>query len=113
MARPAPVAAGFASVMAATLVGMLWWDRPLDETRLPSPSATAPKVAEERSPATADTQSPQADADKAAARLADRLQESARAPAAAPAPAPAPAPRDATPAAAKTAQPRSLQARRR
>ncbi len=37
LARPA-VAAGFASLVAATLVGMMWWDRPLDET-LPRPQA--------------------------------------------------------------------------
>ena len=37
LAQP-PVAAGFASVMAATLVGVMWWDRPLDEA-LPPPSA--------------------------------------------------------------------------
>ena len=30
LARPS-VAAGFASVMAATLVGLMWWDRPMDE----------------------------------------------------------------------------------
>ncbi len=36
LARP-PVAAGFASVMVATLVGMLWWDRPLDESLPPAP----------------------------------------------------------------------------
>jgi hypothetical protein len=30
LARP-PVAAGFASVLAATLVGLMWWDRPMDE----------------------------------------------------------------------------------
>ncbi|MBV9890523.1 MAG: hypothetical protein JO090_06530, partial [Rhizobacter sp.] len=36
LARP-PVAAGFASVMAATLVGLMWWDRPLDETLPPRP----------------------------------------------------------------------------
>ncbi|MEO6361624.1 MAG: hypothetical protein ABIO71_00175 [Caldimonas sp.] len=35
LARP-PVAAGFASVMAATLVGLMWWDRPMDEA-LPQP----------------------------------------------------------------------------
>ena len=60
LARP-PVAAGFASVMAATLVGMLWWDRPMDETRLPppsSPAATAPKRRGERRPRPAETQSP-------------------------------------------------------
>ncbi|MDQ6628479.1 MAG: hypothetical protein M3Z29_08540 [Pseudomonadota bacterium] len=35
LARP-PIAAGFASVMAATLVGVMWWDRPLDDPALPS-----------------------------------------------------------------------------
>ncbi len=39
LARP-PVAAGFASVMAATLVGLMWWDRPMDEA-LPRPPASA------------------------------------------------------------------------
>ena len=41
LARP-PVAAAFASVMATTLVGVMWWDRPLDETmpRSSSPAAT-------------------------------------------------------------------------
>ena len=52
LARP-PVAAGFASVMAATLVGLMWWDRPMDETmvRAPAPvreraEVTPPAVAE-------------------------------------------------------------------
>ncbi|CAN5618687.1 hypothetical protein BH11PSE7_BH11PSE7_19110 [soil metagenome] len=46
LARP-PVAAGFASVMVATLVGLLWWDRPMDEA-LPRPPlrAEAPAVRE-------------------------------------------------------------------
>lgn len=41
LARP-PVAAGFASVMVATLVGLMWWDRPIDETlqRPPTPTST-------------------------------------------------------------------------
>ncbi len=39
LARP-PVAAGLASVMAATLVGLMWWDRPLDETMPQAPEAT-------------------------------------------------------------------------
>ena len=39
LARP-PVAAGFASVMAATLVGMMWWDRPMDEA-MPRPPAVS------------------------------------------------------------------------
>lgn len=45
LARP-PVAAAFASVMAATLVGLMWWDRPMDETMPRSPA-----VASERSDA--------------------------------------------------------------
>jgi hypothetical protein len=40
LARP-PVAAGFASVMAATLVGLMWWDRPMDESMPRPPAATA------------------------------------------------------------------------
>ena len=47
LARP-PVAAGFASVMAATLVGLMWWDRPLDEMAPPPPAP----VAASRAPAT-------------------------------------------------------------
>ena len=46
LARP-PVAAGFASVMAATLVGLMWWDRPMDETVPPPPPSSrivAPKA---------------------------------------------------------------------
>jgi len=39
LARP-PVAAGFASLMVATLVGLIWWDRPMDEA-LPRPPAEA------------------------------------------------------------------------
>ena len=39
LARP-PVAAGFASVVAATVIGLMWWDRPLDSTiERPPPSA--------------------------------------------------------------------------
>ena len=53
LARP-PVAAGFASMMVATLVGVLWWGRPLDEA-LPQPpapaDATAPLAAERPAPA--------------------------------------------------------------
>ncbi|HEY3634569.1 MAG TPA: hypothetical protein VGK95_05920, partial [Caldimonas sp.] len=41
LARP-PVAAGFASVLAATLVGLMWWDRPIDEML-----ARRPEVARE------------------------------------------------------------------
>jgi len=41
LARPS-VAAGFASVLAATLVGLMWWDRPMDEML-----ARRPEVARE------------------------------------------------------------------
>ncbi|MCW5665132.1 MAG: hypothetical protein KIT35_14980 [Piscinibacter sp.] len=43
LARP-PVAAGFASLLVATVVGVMWWDRPLQETLPPresAPTATA------------------------------------------------------------------------
>lgn len=46
LARP-PIAAGFATVMVATLVGVMWWDKPLDETLPPvaAPAATADRSA--------------------------------------------------------------------
>ena len=50
LARP-PVAAAFASVMATTLVGVMWWDRPLDETL---PSATPPVASVRQSTSTAE-----------------------------------------------------------
>jgi hypothetical protein len=53
-----PVAAGFAGVLAATMVGLLWWDRPLDDAMPRSdrerPSATAPI----REPATGSSSTP-------------------------------------------------------
>lgn len=46
LARPA-VATGFAGVMAATLVGLMWWDQPMGEAMPRSPvPATAPVAAE-------------------------------------------------------------------
>ncbi|HWI10674.1 MAG TPA: hypothetical protein VNU48_05035 [Burkholderiaceae bacterium] len=47
LTRP-PVAAGFASLMVATLVGLIWWDRPMDETLVRPPAEAA-------TPATRDT----------------------------------------------------------
>ena len=50
LTRP-PVAAGFGSVMVATLVGVLWWGRPLEEALpgeplpAPAPAASAPASA--------------------------------------------------------------------
>jgi hypothetical protein len=44
LARPA-VATGFAGVMAATLVGLMWWDQPMDEAQPRSPvPAAAPAI---------------------------------------------------------------------
>ncbi len=45
LARP-PVAAGLASVMVATLVGVMWWDQPLDETlpRAPEVVSSTPNA---------------------------------------------------------------------
>ncbi|MEO8151574.1 MAG: hypothetical protein ABI605_00790 [Rhizobacter sp.] len=42
LARPS-VATGFAGVMVATLVGVMWWDQPMDEAqpRRPGPATTA------------------------------------------------------------------------
>ena len=51
LARP-PVAAGFASVVAATLVGLMWWDRPMDETLPPRPGIAAERAPTGTAPAT-------------------------------------------------------------
>ena len=93
LARP-QVAAGFASVMAATLVGMLWWDRPMDEAMAPPPSSA---------PVAATVAEPQKQAAAASPRV---QQESAASAALPPTATTAPALRDkaATPS-AKTAPP--------
>ena len=52
LARPS-VATGFAGVMVATLIGLMWWDQPMDEAmpRPPAPAAaTAPAPAPVVSP---------------------------------------------------------------
>ncbi|MEO5843838.1 MAG: hypothetical protein ABIQ33_03250 [Caldimonas sp.] len=103
LARP-PVAAGFASVMAATLVGLMWWDRPIDETmpRAPALAREQEKVVRPRvAPA------PPATTPAAAPPAAMPLQAG---PPEAPAPPPAPDPRRA--ADAKLAEPRPEPARR-
>ena len=43
LARPS-VATGFAGVMVATLIGLMWWDQPMDEA-MPRPPAPAPAPA--------------------------------------------------------------------
>jgi len=83
LARP-PVAAGFASVLVATLVGLMWWDQPMDPRERPSPTAAeAP---------------PRRDATPASTR-------EAQPPAAAPAPAKKPAPARSTPQPAQAVPP--------
>ena len=63
LARP-PVAAGFASVMAATIVGLMWWDRPMDEALpRPRPPSSAPAARDESiapPPVLGSTQAPSA-----------------------------------------------------
>lgn len=50
LARPA-VATGFAGVMAATLVGLMWWDQPMDEALPRSPVPAAAPAPEKAAPA--------------------------------------------------------------
>jgi hypothetical protein len=47
------VAAGFASVMVATVAGLLWWDKPLDERGDPPMTAAAPSPQAAAVPASA------------------------------------------------------------
>jgi len=47
LARP-PIAAGFATLMVATLVGVMWWDKPLDDAL---PRAEAPATASDNAAA--------------------------------------------------------------
>ena len=114
LARP-PVAAGFASVMVATLVGLIWWDRPMDETlarppaseasqapRAAPPVTTAPPVAASseavatRAPASERAAAPKSEAPRAA-RAESRPPAPAVAEAARPAPATPAAPATPTP----------------
>jgi hypothetical protein len=68
LARP-PVAAGFATLMVATVVGVMWWDKPLDVSR---PQAEAPAAAAtgtfEQAPAAATPPPPAQDESKAVSR---------------------------------------------
>jgi hypothetical protein len=91
LARP-PVAAGFASVMAATLVGLMWWDRPMDET-MPRPPALASDRTDKAPPLAA----------TAPATAAAPPPTTAPAPAAAPQALPADATKAATPARSEVA----------
>lgn len=95
LARP-PVAAGFASLMVATLIGLIWWDQPMDPTiarppasdATPPPAAVAPPVAaapQQNAPASEEVAQGAAKAELAASNPAQRRVEAA--PPAAPAPA--------------------------
>ncbi|MBC7994180.1 MAG: hypothetical protein H7Z15_13185 [Rhizobacter sp.] len=77
LARPS-VATGFAGVMVATLVGLMWWDQPMDEA-MPRP----PVPAAARAPASAPASAPAATTPPPAAPMAEATR---------PAPEPAPAP---------------------
>jgi len=105
LARP-PVAAGFATVMVATLVGVMWWDQPLDRTLPPpaasaEPSAAPASVTPPLAPAAAPPRADDAKSATLAEKAAPRVPASRTAP---PPPAPAPererqaAPTDRAPA---------------
>ena len=86
-----PVAAGFASIMAATLVGLMWWDRPMDETMPQSPSLSLPPLSSSSLPASASPSISQGPAAAATAPTAESFATqqtpappSARSPPAAP-----------------------------
>ncbi len=49
LARP-PVAGAFATIMAATLVGLMWWDRPMDETRVRTPAPASDRRVDTTAP---------------------------------------------------------------
>ena len=112
LARP-PFAAGLASVMVATLAGLMWWDRP-DAPDLSQPDAVsaepvaaAASVAASPPPAAPIAAPPPAiPAPPAAPPPASRKAAAVTADAAAPPPAPAPAPMPApAPAAEATPAP--------
>ncbi len=120
LARPS-VATGFAGVMVATLVGLMWWDQPMDEAmpRPPAPAAAPAPASAPVSPPAATTPpaAPMAEATGAAPQQAPTPQRKSAPvakPAAAAAPAPevatreetaAPAAREAAPAVALSAPP--------
>jgi hypothetical protein len=84
LARP-PVAAGFASVMVATLVGVMWWDKPAGDTLPGAPEvvSSAPQAQAEAAPAAAVAAAPAAPgvqttpAESAAPKPAEASRESA------------------------------------
>lgn len=99
LARP-PVAAGFASLMVATVVGLMWWDRPLDEAMAPR---EAPVASSSQAPAAEPAPAPQVQPTPPAAAVPPA--------AVTPAPEATPRPREARPSPAPSA--RETQARQR
>jgi hypothetical protein len=85
LARP-PVAAGFASVMVATLAGLMWWGQPIDQTLQRPPAETTARVETPAAPpaATAKVEAPVTPSAAAAApelaqRRSDETADAARA----------------------------------
>ena len=91
LARPS-VATGFAGVMVATLIGLMWWDQPMDEA-MPRPPAPAAAPAPAPAPVVpSPPAAPIAEATRPApAREPARTPQRKVAPAAKPAPAAPPA----------------------
>lgn len=85
LARP-PVAAGFASVMVTTLIGIMWWDKPLDESlpREPEMISSTPRARAEVAPPAVVAAAPAAPAVQTAPAgpAAPKLSSASRAPAA-------------------------------
>jgi hypothetical protein len=108
LARP-PVAAGFASVMVATLVGLIWWDQPIDPNRARAPAADASPAPVPAQPAPVTTpangeMAPQGTAQTESALPAERKLA---APKPKPVPRPAPAPQRSDPEPAPFAESRA------
>jgi hypothetical protein len=116
LARP-PVAAGFAGLMVATVVGVMWWDRPLEEALPPREEAVAAAPSQDTTtaPAAVTTPAPAGlpeAAKRAAAPVANDTALRKAAPAASPppaAPAVAPKAEAAPPAAAPAPAPAAAQ----
>jgi len=92
LARP-PVAAGFATLMVATLVGVMWWDQPLDDAiprRAPAAATPIERGAAAPPPAPAAVPSPEPAQTQGGARADKEASRGAAAPTAPPSPEPAP-----------------------
>jgi hypothetical protein len=110
LAQPS-VATGFAGLMVATLVGLMWWDQPMDETRIEARAPAAARGARVPSPAPSPVLAPvpapdaglQAPAAPSTAATPEPAQVAQATPAVAASPAPASA-RKPVPAPATSAE---------